>query len=200
MKRPASKHKKWADHYTRRAQKEHYPARSVYKLQELQKRFNLVRSGDRVLDLGCAPGSWTLYAAKLVGKNGRVIGIDKQAVKERLPNNVETTVGDIFRLEADGSPILEQQFDVVLSDMAPSTTGRKDVDAARSADLCRAALSLAETLLSTGGNFCCKIFTGEDAKPFSETVKSSFRQVRLFKPQSSRKASKEVFVVGLGKK
>jgi len=200
MNRPASKHKKWADHYTRRAKKEHYPARSVYKLQELQKRFKLVTSGDRVLDLGCSPGSWTLYAAKLVGHNGRVIGIDKQPVSGKLPGNTETIVGDIFRLEADGCPILAENFNVVLSDMAPSTTGRKDVDAARSAELCRAAMGLAETLLTTGGNFCCKIFTGEDAKPFSESLKKKFRQVRIFKPQSSRKASKEVFIVGLGKK
>lgn len=153
-----------------------------------------------MLDLGCAPGSWTLYAAKLVGQKGRVVGIDKQPVSEKLPSNTETLVGDIYQLEEDGCPILRENFHVVLSDMAPSTTGRKDVDAARSAELCRAALSLAETLLSTGGNFCCKIFTGEDAKPFSERLKKSFRQVRLFKPQSSRKASKEVFVVGLGKK
>ncbi|CAB5094883.1 23S rRNA (uridine(2552)-2'-O)-methyltransferase (EC [Olavius algarvensis associated proteobacterium Delta 3] len=200
MKRPVSKQNKWADHYTRRARQEQYPARSVYKLQELQKRFKLIESGDRVLDLGCAPGSWTLYAAKLVGRNGRVIGIDQHPVKERLPENAETVIGDIFRVEEDGSPILEQTFNVVLSDMAPSTTGRKDVDAARSAELCRAALNLAETLLETGGNFCCKIFTGQDAKPFSEGLKKTFRQVRQFKPQSSRKASKEVFFIGLGKK
>lgn len=200
MKRPTSKHNKWADHYTQRAKKERYPARSVYKLQELQKRFNLLKSGNRVLDLGCAPGSWTLFAAKVVGRSGSIIGIDKQAVNEQLPENVETVVGDIFRLEEADSPILKQTFNVVLSDMAPSTTGRKDVDAARSVELCQEALKLAERLLKSGGNFCCKIFTGEDAKPFSETLKKSFRQVRIFKPRSSRKASKEVFVVGLGKK
>jgi len=200
MKRPASKHNTWSDHYTRRAKKERYPARSVYKLQELQKRFKLIKSGDRVLDLGCAPGSWTLYAAKLVGPNGKVVGIDLQPVTERLPKSTETVVGDIYRLEADKSPILTQRFDVVLRDMAPSTTGRKDVDAARSAELCRAAWNLAETLLQSGGHFCCKIFTGQDAKPFSEDLKRGFRQVRRFKPQSSRKASKEVFVIGLGKR
>ena len=141
-----------------------------------------------------------MYAVKLVGPNGKVIGVDIKPVKERLPDNAETVVGDIFRLDKDEIPILRQTFHVVLSDMAPSTTGRKDVDAARSAELCREARRLAEAMLEPGGNFCCKIFTSEDAKPFSEDLKKLFRQVRIFKPQSSRKASREVFVVGLGKK
>ena len=137
----------WEDHYTRKARKDRYPARSVYKLQEIQKKFNVIKKGDRVLDLGCAPGSWTLYAAELTGSGGRVVGIDLKAVDIQAPQHVKVVMGDALDelervLESIGSG-----FDVVLSDMAPGTTGNKTVDAARSLGLCEAALNLAEHVL-----------------------------------------------------
>jgi 23S rRNA (uridine2552-2'-O)-methyltransferase len=200
-KRSAARHKTWQDHYTRQAKKDHYPARSVYKLQEIQKKFNLIQKGHRVLDLGCAPGSWLLYAAQLTGPTGCVVGVDLGPVSLRLPGHARALVGDILSLE---EPVIQEMagagFHVVLSDMAPATTGMRDVDAARSFRLCEAALDVARRHLAQGGAFVCKIFQGEDFKVFSEAVRAEFRQQKIFKPQSSRKASKEIYIIGIGKK
>jgi 23S rRNA (uridine2552-2'-O)-methyltransferase len=190
---------RWEDHYTRRARKENYPARSIYKLQEIQQKFGLIRRGHRVLDLGCAPGSWLLYAARQVGPGGRVLGIDLQPPPVDLPANVTVTIGDVAEWSA-GPAAGQGDFDVVLSDMAPATTGNKTVDTARSQGLCETALGIARQVLRPGGAFVCKIFRGPDFDAFHQAVKSAFEQVRIFKPRSSRKASREIFVVGIRKR
>lgn len=203
MKRIGSKkNQRRADHYAQRARKENYPARSVYKLKEAQTKYRLIRKGDRVLDLGCSPGSWLLYAAELTGNRGEVLGIDQKAVTIRMPAQVKTLTADILTI--DGPWIekekLANRFNAVLSDMAPSTTGSKAVDAIRSYQLCEAALNIAQMVLVPGGSFFCKIFQGEEFKRFSDSVKSRFQRHRIFKPQSSRKESKEIFVLGMGLK
>jgi 23S rRNA (uridine2552-2'-O)-methyltransferase len=190
----------WEDHFARKARKEQFAARSVYKLQEIQKRMHLIGKGHRVLDLGCAPGSWMQYAAELVGPGGKVIGIDLKPVSVELPPHAETMVADIFDVGKTTPEIQAHGFDVVMSDMAPATTGHRATDAARSAALCEAALALAMDLLVDGGHFLCKIFQGSDFKAFSDSVKASFQQQRIFKPQSSRKASREIYIAGLGKR
>jgi 23S rRNA (uridine2552-2'-O)-methyltransferase len=196
MKPPASKkNKSWQDHYTRRAKKEQYPARSVYKLQEIQQKHFLIKKGHKILDLGCSPGSWLLYAARLTGEDGLVVGVDLEPVKIQLPPQVQIITADVFSLEVES---LGKDFNVVLSDMAPATTGHKAVDAARSFNLCEAALSIAQKVLVPGGHFICKIFQGQDFKQFQETVKAAFSELKIFKPQSSRKASKEIYLIGLG--
>jgi 23S rRNA (uridine2552-2'-O)-methyltransferase len=200
MKRSNRKANPWEDHYTRKAQKEHYPARSVYKLKEIQHKFRIIQRGDKILDLGCAPGSWLLFAATETGETGRVLGIDLTPVHASLPAHVSTLSGDIFRLDEQLGALAGIGFDVVLSDMAPATTGSKHVDAARSFALCEKALELALTLLLPGGRFVCKIFQGEDFKAFIDLAKKHFDQLKIFKPQSSRKASKEIFIIGLGRK
>ena len=200
MKQHAAKGQQWEDHYTRLARKEHYPARSVYKLQEIQKRYAIIRPGVRVLDLGCAPGSWLLYAANLAGPAGKVVGLDRLPVTVRLPHWVVVHAADVFALVADPLGFFGHEFEVVLSDMAPATTGSRGVDAARSFDLSQAALAIARRVLAPGGAFVCKIFQGEDFKQFTEAVTSSFRECRIFKPQSTRKASKEIYLIGKGKK
>jgi 23S rRNA (uridine2552-2'-O)-methyltransferase len=194
------KHQPWTDHYSERAKKERYPARSVFKLKEAQKKFGLIKTGDRVLDLGCSPGSWLLYAAELTGKRGRVLGIDLKAIRIKIPPQAETLKVDIFEIDRAwvDKQKLGNRFNVVLSDMAPATTGNKALDAARSFQLCQAALTTAEMVLKPGGMFMCKIFQGEEFKEFSESVKSQFKRHKIFKPLSSRKESKEIFVVGLG--
>lgn len=189
----------WDDHYTLKAKKEKFSARSVYKLQEIQEKYHLIQSGSRVLDLGCSPGSWLQYTAQLVGKKGQVVGIDKKPVTLNLPPYVRVIQGDIFQLDASVEASLGSSYHAVLSDMAPATTGNKLVDSARSLDLCEAALAAARKYLRPGGSFVCKIFQGEDFKPFSETVRQSFKQHKIFKPQSSRKASKEIYIIGTGK-
>jgi 23S rRNA (uridine2552-2'-O)-methyltransferase len=198
MKRTASKKKnQWQDHYTRRAKKEHFPARSIYKLQEIQQKHLLIKKGFKVLDLGCAPGSWLLYAAKLTGDRGRVVGIDLQPLTGQLPSHAEFIAADVFTLDVES---LGTDFNVVLSDMAPATTGHKDVDAARSYNLCETALGIAQSVLVPGGSFVCKIFQGPDFQAFTDIVNANFKGLKIFKPRSSRKASKEIFVIGKGKK
>ncbi len=200
MKRSTSKHNRWEDHYSRRAKKERFPARSVYKLQEIQHKHHLIKKGDKVLDLGCAPGSWLLYAANLTGNKGQVAGIDLKPVTEKVPSHVRIYTGDILTLDDRFFESLGKDFNVVVSDMSPATTGNKHVDSARSFNLCQAALSIAQTLLIPGGSFVCKIFQGEDFKDFLDSVRSVFKSQKIFKPQASRKASKEIYIIGLGKK
>jgi 23S rRNA (uridine2552-2'-O)-methyltransferase len=197
MKSKPGRRNTWQDHYSRRAKKDQYPARSVYKLEEIQQKHRLINKGDKILDLGCAPGSWLLYAAKLTGDRGRVTGIDLKPVKIQSAPNIEIISGDVFALDTD---VLGSDFNVVMSDMAPATTGHKAVDAARSAGLCEAALAIAQRVLLPGGAFVCKIFQGPDFNQFVTSVRADFDKQKIFKPKSSRKASKEIFVIGLGYK
>ena len=191
---------KWQDHYTRRAKKENYAARSVYKLAEIQKKHRLIKKRDRVLDLGCAPGSWLQFAAEQTGDKGKVVGVDLTPVTLRLPGHVQVVTGDIDTLYQEAHPALDHGFSVVLSDMAPATTGNKHADSVRSFVLCETALAVAQKVLRPGGHFVCKIFQGEDFKAFCDTVKKHFNKIQIFKPQSSRKGSKEIFVIGLNKR
>lgn len=196
----AARANRWDDHYARRARRERFPARSVYKLEEIQKRFQLIRPGDRVLDLGCAPGSWMLLAAAITGPAGRVVGIDLSPVTVALPGHAVARVMDAFGLDAERLAALGAPFDVVLSDMAPATTGSRGVDAARSFALCEAALAAARIALRPGGAFVCKIFQGGDFERFVAEVKAAFAECRIFKPQSSRKASREIYLIGRGRR
>ncbi len=200
MKRRLPKHKKWEDHYTRKARKENYPARSVYKLREIQKKTRLIPKGGRVLDLGCAPGSWLLYAAELVGPSGSVTGVDVKPVSVAAPPRATVIQADVSGDIEDLIGRIGVGYDAVISDMAPDTTGNKAADAARSHALCAAALAVADAVLAPGGGFLCKIFQGEDFEAFRNQVKTRFQRHRIIKPDSSRKASKEIFIIGTGKK
>jgi len=188
----------WADHYTRQAKKESYPARSVFKLKEIQLKQNVLKPNDKVLDLGCAPGSWLLLAAEIVGSGGQVLGLDLTEVTTRLPGHVSVLQCDIFDL--DNAADIGKDFDVVLSDMAPATTGNKNVDVDRSHALCEAALGVSQNRLKTDGIFVCKIFQGAGIDDFTNSVRAQFNRLKFFKPQSSRKASKEIFIIATGKK
>ena len=199
MKKRRSTYNRWDDHYTHQAKRERYPARSVYKLKEIQQKFNLIRPDNRVLDLGCSPGSWLLYAAQLTGPAGSVVGIDIKPVLIALPAHVKTYSMDIYDADRSGWTAVGTRFDVVISDMAPATTGIKDVDAARSLDLCLAALNAARKLLVGGGAFACKIFQGSDAGSFSDQVRKEFKTLKIYKPRSSRKKSREIYLIALGK-
>jgi 23S rRNA (uridine2552-2'-O)-methyltransferase len=172
----------------------------VFKLKEIQSKFKVMKKGDKVLDLGCAPGSWLLYAAQIVGANGQVIGIDLKPVKLAPPAHVNIMQADIFE---NNEPMLSEigsNFNAVLSDMAPATTGIKDVDAARSFNLAEAAHLLAQSVLKPGGCLVCKIFQGPDFPDFQNMVKQCYKRVRIYKPQSTRKASKEIYIIAMGKK
>jgi len=200
LKRPASRYNRWEDHYSRKAKKEHFPARSVYKLKEMQLKYNLIKKGDKILDLGCSPGSWLLYVADLIGNKGQVVGIDLKPLSIKIPSHVRIYTGDILSLDDELFESIGIDFNIVMSDMAPATTGNKNVDTARSFNLCQAALSIAQKTLITGGSFICKILQGENSKEFSDSVRISFNKHKIFKPQSSRKASREIYIIAFGKK
>ena len=192
--------KQYRDHYFKRAKAENYPARSVYKLQELDVKFSLLKPGQKVLDLGAAPGSWSLFAAKKIGPAGRVLALDIQTTEQEFPDTVRFLVHDAFADSPELFSVMEPllPFDLVMSDMAPRTTGVKFTDQARSLELCERARDVALRRLKPGGSFVAKIFEGPDANGFQESLKPFFEKVRGFKPKSSRAESKETFIVGLG--
>ncbi|MBC2743894.1 MAG: RlmE family RNA methyltransferase, partial [Desulfosarcina sp.] len=138
--------------------------------------------------------------AQAVGPEGRLVGIDLTPITINLPDTVTVITGDVFDLEDHLAKLGQTRFDVVLSDMAPATTGNRHVDEARSVALCEAALDIVDKTLVPGGSFVCKIFQGNDFKAFADAVKRRFDRQTAFRPKSTRKASREVFVIGLGKK
>jgi 23S rRNA (uridine2552-2'-O)-methyltransferase len=194
--------RKVQDYYFKKAKKENYPARSVFKLEEAQKKFRFIKSGDRVLDFGCFPGSWSIYAAKIVGPQGLVVGVDLQeARKVSFAGSAEIMwiCDDIMSDDIVGKmQAIRKTFRVILSDMAPRTSGNKWVDQQQSLNLVRRVLELAASLLAEGGNLYVKVFEGEDFREFVDSVRKSFKTVKIVKPKSSRSESREVFVLGIG--
>ena len=190
--------KKYRDYYFLKAKQENYPARSVYKLKEMDSRFHLLKAGMHVLDLGAAPGSWSLGAAEKVGKTGLVLAADIQETLTVFPDNVLFMQEDVFERSAEFEAVLAKfaPFDLVMSDMAPFTTGNKITDQSRSHDLCVQALEIAKLYLKPGGNFIVKIFMGPDVQEYLVTLRKLFVRVQGFKPQSSRSESKETFYLG----
>lgn len=190
--------KKYRDYYFLKAKQENYPARSVYKLKEMDSRFHLLKAGMHVLDLGAAPGSWSLGAAEKVGKTGLVLAADIQETLTVFPDNVLFMQEDVFERSAEFEAVLAKfaPFDLVMSDMAPFTTGNKFTDQSRSHDLCVQALEIAKLYLKPGGNFIVKIFMGPDVQEYLVTLRKLFVRVQGFKPQSSRSESKETFYLG----
>ncbi len=186
------------DPRTRQARALGYPARSVFKLQEIDRRVALLRPGLRVLDLGAAPGSWTLYAAERVGPGGRVVAVDLQPITVQLPGHVTPLVGDALALE-DAVFAAQGPFDVVLSDMAPSTSGAKERDQARSAELFLRALAVADLVGKVGSAFVGKLFMGPDFAAARGAVAARHRECRVIRPEGTRQRSTEVFLVGLGR-
>ncbi len=188
------------DHYFREAKREGFSARSVYKLEEIDKRVRLLRSGQRVLDLGCHPGSWLQYCARVVGKRGLVVGVDTRQVSIELPSHVHFLQADVFEVSPADLHHLSRVFDVVLSDLAPATTGIRSVDSNRSHMLFQRALTLADHLLEPGGHFLAKVFQGSGFDAITQQLKGKFRKVRVIKPRATRKVSKEIYLLALDKK
>ncbi len=190
------------DFYFKKAKKEGYPARSVYKLEEAQQKYRLLKKGGRVLDLGCHPGSWSLYAAKTVGTQGLVVSLDLQPTKgggKKGMAPIHWLHGDITDEEMLARVrAFAPAFDAVVSDMAPRTTGNKWADQQQSLALARRSLAVAEQFLVAGGVFYCKVFQGEDVDAFVAEVRARFQTARVVKPKSSRPESREVFVLGMG--
>lgn len=171
----------------------------MYKLQEIDRRVQLLRRGQRVLDLGAAPGSWALYVAERVGREGHVLGIDLNEARIGLPPQVTFRALDVFTLDAAaiGGP---GAFDVVLTDMAPHTSGNRVRDQFGSYELYARALEIAGQVLAPGGAFVGKIFQGAEFEAARKATAALFSKVRVVKPEASRSESFEIFLVGQGAK
>ncbi|MBS2017339.1 MAG: RlmE family RNA methyltransferase [Deltaproteobacteria bacterium] len=190
---------KRADRFTVAAKKQGFPARSVFKLEEIDRRLRLLKQGMHVLDLGATPGSWMLYASQRVGGNGRVLAVDLDPIGVPTPPNAIFVQGDALSLTNEALSE-HAPYDVVLSDMAPRTTGNRLGDQTRSFELFMRALAVAEKLCKPGGSFVGKIFMGEDFPHAKKAVKRIFEEERALRPEGVRANSYELFLVGLGKK
>lgn len=190
---------KRGDHFTREAKKAGYPARSIFKLEEIDRRVKLLEPGMRVLDLGASPGSWMLYASQRVGQAGKVLAVDLKPIEVPTPPNVEAIVGDALSLENEALAKYAP-YDVVLSDMAPNTTGNRLGDQTRSFELFMRALAVAEALGRPGSAFVGKIFMGEDFANARKAVKAAYAEDRAIKPEGTRSSSYELFLIGLKKR
>ncbi len=184
--------------YTRKAKKEGYPARSVYKLKELDEKYRLIKEGDFVLDLGCAPGSWLLYISKKIGEKGRVLGIDLEDISFHPQGNIIFIKRDVMGLDEIDFKNIKGGFDVIVSDLAPKTSGVISIDVAKSLELSQKAFEIAKMVLNKGGNFVCKIFEGEGVNDFIKEVEKSFKVLKRVRPSAVFKHSKEFYIVGMG--
>lgn len=190
------------DKFFRRAKEQGYRARSVFKLEAIQNRFHLIKPNHHVLDLGAAPGSFIQYIHRLIDDRGVVVGIDLKPIELFKSENIFTFVGDIF--DESVYLLIEEKtglkkFDVITSDLAPSTTGIKSVDAGRSFQLNKQVLFVAQQYLKKGGHIVLKAFPGVDHDQLLALVKKQFKQVKLFKPDAVRSSSREVYVIGITK-
>ena len=184
------------DFYARKAKAKGYAARSVFKLEELDQKEKLIRPGDRVLDLGAAPGSWMQYTAGRVGPKGLVVGVDLKELGRPLQPNERFLRADAFELSGEDLVARFGNFTVVLSDLAPSTMGDKSTDHFRSLALAERALRLGTKVLRPRGHFLVKVFMGADFDAFVRALRPSFRAVKLKKPKSSRATSREIYILG----
>ena len=182
------------DIYVRQSKTEGYRARSVYKLIELDEKFRIFKGGMSVIDIGAAPGSWSQYASKVV-KSGLIISIDLKQM-EKINNTIQIK-GDFTKVEIQNliKRYLKKKFDVVISDMAVNTTGIKSIDSIQTGELCKEAMNFSRDVLSSKGFFISKIFMGSTFNEIVALGKKIFKEVRVFKPKSSRKDSKESFII-----
>ena len=182
------------DTYVRQSKVDGYRARSAYKLIEIDEKFKIFKGGLTVIDIGAAPGSWSQYASKTV-KNGKIISID---LKEMEPiNNTTQIIGDFTNNETQEQikNLLTDKTDVVMSDMAVNTTGIKNIDSIQTGELCKDAMFFSKEIISKNGFFISKIFMGGSFNEIIQFGKKIFKDVKVFKPKSSRKDSKESFII-----
>ena len=187
------------DYYRSRARAEGYVARAVYKLKEVDEKYHLIKPGQRVLDLGCSPGSWLQYIASRVGPGGLVVGVDANPLAIEVVPPLYFAQGEITSIDLATIIALSPTFDLVVSDLAPKTTGMRQVDQQRSLELSWLAWEWARQLLRAGGHFLVKVFEGPDTAGLAAVVKQNFRSFRSLKPAGSRPASREIYLLGLKK-
>ena len=182
------------DTYVRQSKVDGYRARSAYKLIEINEKFKIFKGGMCVLDIGAAPGSWSQYVSKIV-KNGKIISVDLKKM-EKIENTIQIK-GDFTTQETQDEVrnYLDKGFDVVMSDMAVNTTGIKNIDSIQTGELCKEAMIFSKDVISNNGFFISKIFMGGTFNEIVALGKNIFKEVKVFKPKSSRKDSKENFII-----
>lgn len=190
------------DHYFKKAKENNFAARSVFKLEEIDQKFKILKPAQKILDLGASPGSWSQYCSQKVGEEGRILGVDLKPVTAKLKNATfiqadlrDLNLEDVFKKHGFFPP-----FDLVISDMAPNTTGIRSTDQARSFDLCELAFQISQRFLKKNGAFVCKLFHSDEFSTLRDLIKTDFERFEAVKPDSTRKISKEIFLVGLRKK
>tara|TARA_B100000902_G_scaffold144833_1_gene142160 strand:+ start:241 stop:852 length:612 start_codon:yes stop_codon:yes gene_type:complete len=182
------------DTYVRQSKVDGYRARSAYKLIEINEKFKIFKGGMYVLDIGAAPGSWSQYVSRIV-KNGKIVSVDLKEM-EKIDNTFQIK-GDFTNKDTQDQIInfLGKELDIVMSDMAVNTTGIKNVDSIQTGELCKEALIFSKNVISKKGIFISKIFMGSTFNEIVALGKKIFREVKVFKPKSSRKDSKESFII-----
>ena len=182
------------DTYVRQSKVDGYRARSAYKLIEINEKFKIFKGGMNIIDIGAAPGSWSQYASKVV-KNGKIVSIDLKDM-EKIKNTIQIK-GDFTEINIQNRIInvLDKAADVIMSDMAVNTTGIKNVDSIQTGELCKEAMTFSKNILYEKGFFISKIFMGGNFNEIVALGKKIFKEVKVFKPNSSRKDSKESFII-----
>lgn len=188
------------DRYYKKAKQEGYRSRAAYKLIELQQRYRCLRPGDKVVDLGAAPGGWLQVAAKIIGQNGKVIGVDLQKMQPFPERNVTVLQGDVSsgEIQSKITELLAGPADAIISDMAPKLSGIRDADIARAVELNRLALAVAVQLLRPGGSLLVKSFMNNDLHQFTAELKRHFSEVQRTKPEATRQSSSEFYFFAKG--
>lgn len=190
------------DHYFKKAKDQNFAARSVFKLEEIDQKFKILKPNQTVLDLGASPGSWSQYCSQKIGQGGRILGVDLKPVTVKLKNAVFIQA-DLRDLELEAIFVehgFTPPFDLVVSDMAPNTSGIRSADQAKSFQLCELAFELARKFLKKDGHFVCKLFHSDDFTTLRSMIENDYQRFEAVKPESTRKISKEIFLVGLKKK
>ncbi len=185
------------EYFYNEAKRKGYRSRSAFKLKQIQNKFKIIRKTDFVLDLGAAPGGWSQVSNEIIGKNGKIIGIDLLNIKpidgiQFLQEDIteKSTILKIIKI------VGENGVDVLLSDMSPNISGNYSIDHANSVHLCKQSLNLVDKILKDNGNFLCKLFMGEEFDDFIKIFKNKFKNVKLYSPPASRKSSSEIYIIG----
>ncbi len=187
------------DYYYKKAKAEEYRSRASFKLKQLNERFGLIRSGDKVLDLGAAPGGWMQVAREIAGGGGFVLGVDLAKIQDFELGNVKSLQGDFTKRETiEKIKEILPGCDVIISDASPDISGVWDIDHFRSVELCRSVLAIASEILKPNGNFLVKVFQGEHTGEFFGEVRRKFTYAKMTKPKASRSGSAEAYIVAKG--
>jgi 23S rRNA (uridine2552-2'-O)-methyltransferase len=190
------------DFYYKKAKKEKKASRAAYKITQIQKKLRLIRKGDIVIDLGCAPGGWIQEISKIIGPTGTLIGVDVEALRISVPTNCTFIHGDIMSPDAINQICLRltEDADVIVSDLAPKLSGIGFRDSYNSFELAVRALEICKGILKEGGNFIVKLFPGKELNEYKKLLKQSFAKVETVIPPATRKTSSELYLIGMGHK